>query len=41
MGASANKSRFYMELGAAEDCVRVLTGETPLNAVTEDIIVHV
>jgi D-3-phosphoglycerate dehydrogenase len=29
MGASARASRFLMELGAAEDCVRVLKGERP------------
>ncbi len=29
MGASARKSRFLMELGAAEDCIRVLLGEKP------------
>jgi D-3-phosphoglycerate dehydrogenase len=27
MGASANEARFLMELGAAEDCIRVLKGE--------------
>ncbi len=31
MGASARKSRYQMELGAVEDCLRVLAGETPLN----------
>jgi D-3-phosphoglycerate dehydrogenase / 2-oxoglutarate reductase len=29
MGASANESRYYMELGAVEDCVQVLMGEEP------------
>ena len=29
IGASAHASRFLMELGAAEDCIRVLNGETP------------
>jgi len=29
MGASANKSRYLMELGAVEDCIRVLNGENP------------
>jgi D-3-phosphoglycerate dehydrogenase len=29
MGASARGSRYLMELGAAEDCVRVLNGEAP------------
>jgi D-3-phosphoglycerate dehydrogenase len=31
MGASANKSRNLMELGATEDCLRVLAGEPPAN----------
>lgn len=31
MGASANESRYYMELGAVEDCIRVLKGETPVH----------
>ncbi len=31
IGASARKSRYLMELGAAEDCIRVLNGETPEN----------
>jgi D-3-phosphoglycerate dehydrogenase len=35
MGASAHQSRYLMELGAAEDCVRVLSGESPVNPVTE------
>lgn len=29
IGASARASRYLMELGAAEDCVRVLSGERP------------
>jgi D-3-phosphoglycerate dehydrogenase len=29
MGASANESRYFMELGAVEDCIRVLKGEKP------------
>jgi len=29
MGASARESRYLMELGAAEDCIRVLKGEKP------------
>lgn len=29
MGASARESRFLMELGAAQDCIRVLKGEKP------------
>ena len=36
MGASAHHSRYLMELGAAEDCVRVLSGEEPLNPVTDE-----
>lgn len=35
MGASAHQSRYLMELGAAEDCVRVLSGESPVSPVTE------
>ncbi|MEJ2582597.1 MAG: phosphoglycerate dehydrogenase, partial [Acidobacteriota bacterium] len=34
MGASAHQSRYLMELGAAEDCARVLSGENPVNPVT-------
>lgn len=38
IGASAHRSRYLMELGAAEDCVRVLKGENPINQVTiEDV----
>ena len=29
IGASAQASRYLMELGAAEDCIRVLRGEAP------------
>jgi len=29
IGASARACRYLMELGAAEDCIRVLTGESP------------
>ncbi len=29
MGASANESRYLMELGAVEDCIRILKGEQP------------
>jgi D-3-phosphoglycerate dehydrogenase len=36
MGASAKKSRFGMELEAAKDCVRVLSGEDPGNRVTQE-----
>jgi len=39
MGASARGSRYLMELGAAEDCVRILNGKTPINnALTEENI---
>jgi len=38
MGASAHRSRFLMELGAAEDCVRVLSGEAPINPVTDEVL---
>ncbi len=31
MGSSANESRYNMELGAAEDCIRVLSGKSPEN----------
>ncbi|HRK33690.1 MAG TPA: phosphoglycerate dehydrogenase [Candidatus Hydrogenedentes bacterium] len=31
IGASAQKSRYLMELGATEDCLRVLSGEAPQN----------
>ncbi len=36
MGASAHHSRYLMELGAAEDCVRVLEGEPPKHSAFED-----
>jgi D-3-phosphoglycerate dehydrogenase len=36
MGSSTYLCRYLMELGAAEDCVRVLSGEAPLNPVTDD-----
>ena len=36
IGASASESRFRMELGAAEDCIRVLLGKKPKNLVPED-----
>jgi D-3-phosphoglycerate dehydrogenase len=29
IAASARHSRYLMELGAVEDCIRVLNGETP------------
>jgi D-3-phosphoglycerate dehydrogenase len=37
MGAATHESRFEMELGAAEDCVRVLRVEKPLNPVPENV----
>ncbi|MCE9613230.1 MAG: phosphoglycerate dehydrogenase [Lentisphaerae bacterium] len=36
IGASARASRFLMELGAAEDCVRVLRGEAPMHDAIAD-----
>ncbi len=33
IGASARHTRFLMELGAAEDCVRVLSGLTPYDVI--------
>jgi D-3-phosphoglycerate dehydrogenase / 2-oxoglutarate reductase len=37
IAASASASRYLMELGAAEDCIRVLNGEQPQNnALTEE-----
>lgn len=36
IGASAYMSRYLMELGAAEDCVRVLNKQKPLNKVTRE-----
>ena len=36
MGASAHQSRYLMELGAAEDCVRVLQGQAPRHRAVED-----
>jgi D-3-phosphoglycerate dehydrogenase len=39
IGASARESRYLMELGAAEDCVRVLTGKVPRHdALVEDAV---
>ncbi|OQA03205.1 MAG: Phosphonate dehydrogenase [Planctomycetes bacterium ADurb.Bin401] len=37
IGASANSCRIKMEYEAAQDCVRVLQGNKPLNVVTEDL----
>ncbi len=36
IGASASESRFRMEIGAADDCIRVLSGKKTKNAVPED-----
>ena len=36
MGASAHASRYLMELGAAEECIRVLNGEPPENDAIKD-----
>lgn len=36
IGASARRSRWLMEVGAAEDCVRVLNGDKPKNEVTDE-----
>lgn len=36
IGASARQSRFLMELGAAEDCIRVLNGEPPNDDALKD-----
>ncbi len=38
IGASARRSRYLMELGAAEDCIRVLNGEESINQVTDEIL---
>jgi D-3-phosphoglycerate dehydrogenase len=39
MAASANGSRYLMELGAVEDCIRVLNGQEPkITALTEENI---
>ena len=36
MGASANESRYLMELGAVEDCIRVLNEEKPMHDAWEE-----
>jgi D-3-phosphoglycerate dehydrogenase len=36
IGASSRESRYLMELGAAEDCIRVLSGEKPKNVVPKN-----
>ena len=38
IGASAHESRYLMELGATEDCIRSLNGENPLNKVTKLLV---
>ena len=38
IGASARQSRYLMELGAAEDCIRVLNGEFPSNDALKDTL---
>jgi D-3-phosphoglycerate dehydrogenase len=37
IGASARQSRRLMELGATEDCIRVLNGEQPNNDAVKDV----
>ncbi len=37
IGASARASRYLMELGAAEDCIRVLNGAPPKHSAHEDV----
>jgi D-3-phosphoglycerate dehydrogenase len=36
IGASARQSRYLMELGAAEDCIRVLNGKSPVHDALKD-----
>lgn len=36
IGASARKSRYLMELGAAEDCIKILNGKPPNNDALKD-----
>lgn len=38
IGASASYCRYQMELQAAEDCVRVLSGRVPANPVREEVV---
>lgn len=38
IAASARKSRYLMELGAAEDCIRVLNNQIPNNDAIKDIL---
>ena len=35
IGASDKRSRYLMELGAVENCIKLLNGEIPKNIVTE------
>ena len=41
IGASARYSRYLMELGAAEDCIRVLKGDKPQHDALADTIAKV
>lgn len=38
IGASARESRYLMELGAAEDCIKVLNGEQPNSNALKDML---
>ncbi len=38
IGASARQSRYLMELGASEDCIRVLNGESPRNDALKGVL---
>lgn len=38
IGASARQSRYLMELGASEDCIRVLKGESPNNDALKGVL---
>jgi len=40
IGASAKQSRYLMELGAAENCIKVLNGEPPNNDALKDTYEH-
>jgi D-3-phosphoglycerate dehydrogenase len=40
MGASANASRYLMELGAAEDCIRIMRNEVPAFDAIKDNAVY-
>ena len=41
IGASASQSRYMMELGAAEDCIRVLKGQSPNHDAFNDMFASV